>query len=85
MEGQQGDGAAEQAQQVQQGQAVDQEQAERRPGYVPVLPKLVAREPDKPASATGARKASADYSPVRKGRKRARSPWYYNVSESDSE
>jgi hypothetical protein len=32
-----------------------------RPGYVPVLPKLVAREPDKPASETGAGKALAEH------------------------
>ena len=43
------------------------------PGYIPVLPKLPARTSDKPASSKGARKALADHSPVRRGRKRDRS------------
>ena len=56
-----------------------------RPGNTPVLPKLSRRTSDKQSSPTGARKASADHSPVRRGRKRDRSSSVYTVSCSESE
>ena len=62
---------------------------EQQPGYIPVLPKLSTREPGtsssgKSASSTGARKAKADHSPEKRGRKRERSSSYYSCSSRDS-